>query len=326
MPASEGAWTAIIWNAENGITDSTSVILGGGDAPQNISWGFGLDVDACLTLPPDGLSMPSLRIGDVVPALRDGVRMTPDWYGPRTITLTAEVTTDNCPTCPTIRETVRDIEKKLTRFGPFGSNFNFSDNNWAQYMLLFPPCYDENNVCTQDQDWSGPYMVYGRTRRVNVEWRPSNEARAIITIRFDAEDHRLMLPCIDESNPYHWVPSQSVEVSGPTDITIRESQCAHLSFILDGTFSDGTEIEVTFNGSSFSYVLLDDLTTTFGDLIDGLNKSLLTGGSLDQSNLLGFVGSPGPVGPGTATVTVTLGDPGDDGTVTVFWEDSVVGA
>jgi hypothetical protein len=248
--------------------------------------------------------------------------MTADWYEPRTVTLTVEIKADTCPTCPTIREKVRGLERKLVRFIPFAQA---DVTNWYHYLLLFPPCYDEENVCTQDQDWSGPYMLFGRARVVGVEWRPSNEARALVILRFDAEDHRLMLPCIDEENPYHWVPSQCVEVSGPTDITIRESQCAHLSFEITGEFSDDTEIEVTFGSESFSYVLLNGVPAGQTWDLDGLNKSLTRSG-IDETNTLDFLESPGPVGPGTVTVTVTPGDVGDTGTVTVCWEDSVVGA
>src|SRR5690554_2011632 len=66
----------------------------------------------CLTEPPRGLGMAPIRSGDSTRALRDGVRRGSDRYDGRTITLTVEVTNDDCPGCPGARQKVREIQRQ----------------------------------------------------------------------------------------------------------------------------------------------------------------------------------------------------------------------
>lgn len=201
------------------------LVFSGGSAEQthqDTAWmDYEVFIHGCLTKPPEGLGLPGIRSGDVVSPFKNGVIQTSDWYEPRSITLTVEVSSDGCARCDDfegVRGKVRRIAQVLTRFAPGADNLGDrqEDNFW---MLIFPDCHDPDLICTQDQEWSGPYALYGRPRIIGTTWHRSNENRATMIIQFDAMDHRLILPCLDlETDPdtfFPWRYSQCADALSP---------------------------------------------------------------------------------------------------------------
>lgn len=236
MAGNSGAWTVMVVREEYGFREpdespkaqfqQAPVVFSGGSAEQtheDTSWmDFSVFIHGCLVTPPEGLGLPSLRTGDVVSPFRNGVQQTSDWYEPRSVLLTVEVTADSCTKCSDaafgLRGKVRRISQALSRFAPGADNRGDlqNDNFW---MLVFPDCHDPELICTDDQAWSGPYALYGRPRIVGTAWHRSNENRATMLIRFDAMDHRLIMPCLDtETDPdtfFPWRYSQCVDALSP---------------------------------------------------------------------------------------------------------------
>lgn len=172
MAGNSGAWGVALFNTRTG----EWVSLSGGDPvdPYLPSEPVG-----CLTVPPDGMGVPALRTEDVTFTHRDGVRMYSDWYENRIITLTVIVCNDGCPGCPTGRAKVRDILNAWSR------------RCGETELRIFTDCHDPSLA---EPEVTGPYSIIGRPRQALLSWRRSNIGCADLTLRFDALDHRLIIP------------------------------------------------------------------------------------------------------------------------------------
>lgn len=172
MAGNSGAWGVALFNTRTG----EWVSLSGGDPVDPY---LPSDPVGCLTVPPDGMGVPALRTEDVTFTHRDGVRMYSDWYENRIITLTVIVCNDGCPGCPTGRAKVRDILNAWSR------------RCGETELRIFTDCHDP---ALADPEVTGPYSIIGRPRQALLAWRRSNIGCADLTLRFDALDHRLIIP------------------------------------------------------------------------------------------------------------------------------------
>lgn len=172
MVGNSGAWGVALFDTRTG----EWVSLSGGDPVDPF---LPSDPVGCLTVPPDGMGVPGLRTEDVTFTHRDGVRMYSDWYENRIITLTVIVCNDSCPGCPTGRAKVRDILNAWSR------------RCGETELRIFTDCHDPSFA---DAEVKGPYSVMGRPRQALLSWRRSNVGCADLTLRFDALDHRLIIP------------------------------------------------------------------------------------------------------------------------------------
>ena len=141
----------------------------------------------CLTAAPDGLGLPGLRTEDAQYPQRDGARHFSDWYEPRIITMAGVmVCASSCAHVGgsplAVRSAVADIVAAWSR--------RCDDAE----LVIFTPWHDEIGPATQ----KGPYVAVGRPRVASVQWLPGMRDCAVLTLRFDAVDHRLYLtdgPC-----------------------------------------------------------------------------------------------------------------------------------
>lgn len=74
-----------------------------------------LDVDACLTSPPDGTGVPGLRTTDQAYPQRDGVDHFSDWYEPRILTFQATVGGAGCGCSGGARANARSLMRAWSR-------------------------------------------------------------------------------------------------------------------------------------------------------------------------------------------------------------------
>lgn len=68
----------------------------------------------------------------------------------------------------------------------------WSRNCSGATLVLFTDCHDPN-ATEAEKVYLGPYMVHGRPRVADVLWDRSNRGMALVTLRFDAADARLVL-------------------------------------------------------------------------------------------------------------------------------------
>lgn len=172
MAGNSGAWGIAILNPR---TDEWVSLSGG----EEIDPYLPSEPLGCLLVPPDGMGVPGLRTEDLVFTQRDGVNMYSDWYENRIVTLTVSVCNDGCPGCPTARAKVREIMRAWSRMCG------------ETELRIFTDCHDPT---LSDPAVTGPYTVIGRPRQALVAWRRSNFGCASLTLRFDALDHRLLIP------------------------------------------------------------------------------------------------------------------------------------
>lgn len=172
MAGNSGAWGVAILNPR---TNEWVSVSGGEEVDPYLP----SDPVGCLMLPPDGMGVPGLRTEDVEFTHRDGVRMYSDWYENRILTLTVSVCNDGCPGCPTARAKVRELMRAWSRMCG------------ETELMIFTDCHDPT---LSDPAVTGPYTVVGRPRQALVSWRRSNFGCAQVTLRFDALDHRLLIP------------------------------------------------------------------------------------------------------------------------------------
>lgn len=145
--------------------------------------------DACLLDPPDGLGVPPLQDEDTVYVGSDGVRMHRDWYEKRVLTFRAAVGGDcdvGCSSPTAVRRRVQEIMRAWSRQCGEGE------------LVMWPPC-DERECefeCDSDAEGDpafGPYGFVGRPRGAVLEWVGRRRNVALITLRFDATDHRIYI-------------------------------------------------------------------------------------------------------------------------------------
>jgi hypothetical protein len=186
MSGNSGAWGVVMWqNNKTNIDEEGNITP---DQAQGIALSGGDPIDpflesvivGCLLLPPDGLGVPPVRSGDVAFAQRDGVQQFGDYYEPRQLTFEVSVCNDGCPGCPTGRQKV----KRLTT--------EWSRSCASATLVLFPDCYDPG-ATEEEKTYLGAYLVTGRPRVAELTWMRSNRGCARLTLRFDAQDARLIL-------------------------------------------------------------------------------------------------------------------------------------
>lgn len=304
MSGNEGAWGIAMW--KDGHTfppQEQGISLEGGDAivPYLPTIPLG-----CLTAPPDGMGVPPVRSGDVVFAQRDGVVQFADYYEPRILTFQVSICNDGCPGCPTGRTKV----KRLTR--------EWSRNCTGATLVIFSDCHNPAASGT-DQEAVGPYIVHGRPRVADVNWLPSNVGCANITLRFDAEDARLLL-AVDNADPW---TSQHCEEAFNTPgalAVVTGDLCAYPVFTLASTLT--SPITVTYG--EWEFVYNESITGAGGDtvVVDTRYGIATQAGVEVTANLSGEYDRP--LEPGTHAIGVTTGDVGDDGTVQMCWDNAVV--
>lgn len=178
-----GAWAVVL----EGVA-----LTGGSTAPVSGALG-------CLSVPPAGLGLPGLRTEDVTFPQRDGVQHFSDWYEPRIITLeNVSVCGEGCVSCPSARAKVRDILQAWSR--------KCEDVE----MVIFTDCDDcgpqsgygdgaygsgpyGGECSATDRSLNGPFGVVGRPRVAEVTWIGRGNSCALLTLRFDAVDHRMFI-------------------------------------------------------------------------------------------------------------------------------------
>lgn len=175
MAGNSGAWGVALYNTRSG----EWVSLSGGDEVDPF---LPSDPVGCLLVPPDGMGVPEMRVEDVTFTHRDGTRMYSDWYENRVVTLTVLVCNDGCPGCPTGRAKARAITDAWSR------------RCGETELRIFTDCHDPSFA---EPEVTGPYSIMGRPRQALVSWRRSNVGCADVTLRFDALDHRLVIPGTD---------------------------------------------------------------------------------------------------------------------------------
>lgn len=185
MSGNSGAWGVAMWKDGYSTAGSLQVqeqgiSLEGGDPvlPYLPTVPLG-----CLLVPPAGLGVPPVRSGDVAFAQRDGVVQFADYYEARQLTFQVLVENDGCPGCTT-GMSARQKVSRLTQ--------EWSRNCSGASLVLFTDCHDPN-ATDEEKIYKGPYLVHGRPRVADVTWERSNRGMARVTLRFDAEDARLVL-------------------------------------------------------------------------------------------------------------------------------------
>lgn len=191
MSGNSGAWGIAMWKDGRGDFETPpqdqGISLEGGDAivPFLPTAPLG-----CLTQPPEGMGVPSVRSGDVAFAQRDGVVQFGDYYEPRILTFQVSICNDGCPGCPTGRAKA----KRLTT--------EWSRNCSGATLVIFSDCHDPD-ATEEEKTITGPYLVHGRPRVADITWLPSDVGCADVVLRFDAEDARLRLAMTpDDGTPW----------------------------------------------------------------------------------------------------------------------------
>lgn len=185
MTRNSGAWGVVMWqNNKDNFVNGELVP----SQEQGISLSGGYQIEpflagtlvGCLNVPPDGLGVPPMRSGDVTFAQRDGVQQFGDLYEPRQITFLVSICNDGCPGCPTGRQKAKRLTTEWSRSCASAS------------LVLFSDCHDPD-ATDEEKTYLGPYLVTGRPRIAEITWMRSNRGCAAVTLRFDADDARLIL-------------------------------------------------------------------------------------------------------------------------------------
>lgn len=139
----------------------------------------GLQVDACLKVPPVGLGVPALRIEDQTYPQRDGVEHFADWYEPRIITMEATIggSSAGCGCESDAHAAARRVASAWAR-------------QCDDVELVIRP-----DICTdpEDREITGPFGIIGRPRVAEITWRRGKFDAADALLRFDAVDHRIYI-------------------------------------------------------------------------------------------------------------------------------------
>lgn len=304
-------WTATL----NGVT------LSGGDRPG----------DGCLITPPDGLGLPGIRNEDVTLVQRDGVRQFRDWYEPRVITLDVVVGGSGCR-CPGC--------------GPERARVNRIIQAWRRQcdsveLVLQPPCAPN----PLDRTLTGPYGILGRPRRADLTWERGRSGRARLTLRFDAEDHRIYL--LDRAgNPGSGVETVTVRPASETSCrsyprcyplcydgstgqpgteavaSVWGTECVGPVICLYGGLTDPT-VEVVETGRRITY------RGTIGEgappVCLDTTSGIATQGGADRTHLISGSTSLSLM-PGENTIRLVSFNPQDSGYAEVTWRPVVVSA
>jgi hypothetical protein len=237
MSGNSGAWGIAMWRDERGFLGAfDGISLEGGDAVIPY---LPTDPLGCLTAPPDGLGVPPVRNGDVVFAQRDGVVQFADYYEPRLLTFQVTICNDGCPGCPTGRAKVKRLTSEWSR------NCN------GATLVIFPDCYDPD-ATEEEKTYLGPYLVHGRPRVADIQWLRSDVGCANITLRFDAEDARLLLAQTPEDSG--WTADHQVIIEPNENLIPDAYRLEGLTMSVNGATVDDSfpETGAPDGGSYFS--------------------------------------------------------------------------
>lgn len=286
-------------------------------------------VKGCLTGPPDGMGLPPLRTEDVTYPQRDGVRHFSDWYEPRIITLAnVQVCPDGCVTCATAREKVQDIVNAWSR--------RCDDAE----LVIYTDCHGSTPA---SGGVSGPYGVVGRPRVAEVQWRQGKSKCAVLTLRFDSIDHRLLIldecgtpgsggVCIGltpaiatfcRSYPRCYDMCYSTDIStegsGPVTGQVGGTLCVYPTITLVGTLTN----PVVENISTGEFVGYDAvINSTDPTVIIDTYTGTATQGGASRTHLL--TGDPRLLmNPGENVLRLSSFGPGDTGSATICWRPAV---
>lgn len=287
----------------------------------------------CLSVPPDGLGVPTVRTEDVVYPQRDGVVHFSDWYDPRIITL-EEVTVcpDGCPGCPSGREKVQLISGAWSRY--------CDDTE----LVIFTDCHDADTAVTgTDRALVGPYGVVGRPRVAQLSYMQGRTGCATMLLRFDAVDHRLFVLDADGTPgsgeqcltltpaiasfcrtyprcyPMCYDIDVSIPGSGPQETDNFGTLCAPVTITLPGALTNPT-IENVTTGQSLTY---EGVIPEGATVIINTEQGTATEDGIDRTYLLS--GDPTLfLTPGLNTLRMTSMNPADTGEAEVCYRPAVV--
>jgi hypothetical protein len=209
VSSNSGAWGVAMWRDDSD-TQANGISLEGGDPiiPYLPTVPLG-----CLKLPPDGLGVPAQRDGDVTFAQTDGVVMFEDFYENRFITLRVSICNDGCPGCPTGRAKVKRLLREWSR------------TCTGATLALFTDCHDPG-ATNEERVVTGPFLVRGRPRIAEVTWLRSNFGCADVLLRFDAQDHRLVILPTENDAATPWTGTLCEDV-------LTEGDAARTNDLLD---------------------------------------------------------------------------------------------
>lgn len=203
MSSNSGAWGVAMWRDDSD-TQANGISLEGGNA---IIGYLPVDPLGCLKLPPEGLGVPEQRIGDVVFAQTDGVMQFEDFYSNRFITLRVSICNDGCPGCPTGRAKVKRLLREWSRTCAGAT------------LALFTDCHDPS-ATNEERVVTGPFLVHGRPRIAEVTWLRSNFGCAEVLLRFDTQDHRLVILPQENDAATPWTGTLCQDVFTSTDAEV----------------------------------------------------------------------------------------------------------
>jgi len=262
MSGNSGAWGVALWmdGKDNslGPSQEQGISLEGGDPVVPY---LPTDPVGSLLLPPDGMGLPSIRSGDVAFAQRDGVVQFADYYNPRILTFQVAVPNDGCPGCPTARQKVSRLVQEWSR------------NCDGATLVLFTDCH--NPAATEEEKvYLGPYLVHGRPRVAEVTWRRSNIGGALVTLRFDCEDARLLLAMTPDGS--NWsaeqtlVPDENENLNGSDYRLAGRTMTLNGATVTDQFFSAGAP-----DGGSYFTRFIHVANTTSPMTMDVTDSGLL---------------------------------------------------
>lgn len=206
MSRNSGAWGVAMWRDDSG-TQAEGISLEGGDP---IIPYLPTDPLGCLKLPPEGLGVPGQRIGDVTFAQTDGVVQFEDFYENRFITLEVSICNDECPGCPTGRAKVKRLLREWSR------------TCTGATLVLFTDCHDPD-ATNEERAVTGPFLVRGRPRIADVTWLRSNFGCANVLLRFDTQDHRLVILPTENDAATPWTGTLCEDVLSSAGGEFREN-------------------------------------------------------------------------------------------------------
>lgn len=284
-----------------------------------------------LSVPPEGLGVPGLRVEDTVYLQRDGVRHFSDWYEPRIITLAdVSVCSDDCPSCDgsrSARAKVRDISQAWSR--------KCDDVE----LVVYTPCHGD-----PDRVLNGPYGIVGRPRVAAVDWATGQSGCARMTLRFDAVDHRMFVldaagtpgsgeKCVtlgasveEACRTYPRCYPGGVRCytpveeggTGPVGFQVDGTECVYPTITLSPSLTN-PEIENTVTGEKIGYAgRISSRPVT----IDTYSGTATQGGQSRTHLLTGSLRFP--LSPGENTLRLTSYSSADTGSARVCWRPTVV--
>lgn len=266
----------------------------------------------CLLLPPAGMGVPPVQSGDVRFAQRDGVVQFADYYEPRVLTFQVLLSNDGCPGCPSVRQKWHRLSQEWSRSCDGAS------------LAIFTDCHNPD-ATEEEKQYLGPYLVRGRPRVADIDWQRSNRGVGRVTLRFDAEDARLMLMSTDD---FDWHADHVVTVElpsvDPVPVEVVGNLCAFGVFTLTGQLTAPIEVFTEDpDGVETSFTYSVTIPGGGDPVVVDTQYGVATSGGVEVTiNLSGDYASP--LAPGTNLVRVETGNPADTGTVSVEWQNAVV--